>query len=63
MARRPGMLVKTESGKQGIVYKDELKKVTSGEKVQVHVIDADYKATGEKLLCDPKKLKPFGMVD
>lgn len=56
---KPGYLVKTKTGKTGRTYHAE--KMVNG-KLKVHVME-DYNLTGEKLLCDPKKLKIIGFID
>lgn len=57
---KPGTIVKTSKGKKGIVYTNEF---PVNEKVKVYVLDKSFNLTGEKLLCDPNKLKVIGYVD
>lgn len=57
-----GQLVKTKTGKKGMVYYKTLGDLEK-EKVQVHVVDEDFKATGEKLLCESRSLTTIGFVD
>ena len=52
--KNSGKVVLTESGKKGIIYNKEC---SFNGKLKVHCVD------GNKLLCDPQKLKLIGFID
>lgn len=60
MARRSGKLVRLKGGRHGIVYNDE---TAINGKLRVHILDAQFKPTDDKVLAAPENLTVFGMVD
>ena len=60
--RNPGKIVKTKSGQTGIVYDNECKNLTSGDKIPVHVLQ-DKPGLPSKILCEAGTLTIIGFVD
>ncbi len=59
---KKALIVKTKTGKKGYVYYESNKDL-SAKKLQVKIIDNDFKETGENLLCSPDTLEAIGYKD
>ncbi|MFC5046920.1 hypothetical protein ACFSTE_15885 [Aquimarina hainanensis] len=57
---KEGLIVKTKNGKKGYIYNND---TIYDSKAKVHIVDEQYKETGEKLLCDTKNLIVIGYKD
>ncbi|WP_166964656.1 hypothetical protein [Yeosuana marina] len=56
------IIVKTKTGKKGYIFYKENNDLKA-EKLQVKIIDNQFKETGEKLLCTPSSLTAIGYKD
>jgi len=59
---RKALIVQTQTGRKGYVYYDTNEDLNA-EKLQVKIIDEQFKETGENLLCAPANLTAIGYKD
>jgi len=59
---KKALIIKTRNGKKGYVYYEDNDSLKS-EKLQVKIIDENFKETGENILCSPANLTAIGYKD
>lgn len=58
--KRNGFIVRTKTGKKGIIFHDEARE---NGKNKTYIVDDKMKQTGLKMLCDPMGMEIIGFIN